>query len=139
MDNNSIENLLGLAIPDNIKTVGFESENSLTNKGNNAWDKDSGMLSIWVLCMMNASDKTNVAIPYKQGEASILGKIVTDDYFGKVPADRLQVANGLLLFKADANHRSKIGISPLRAMPLAVSYDATDQVLTITQFSCMKV
>jgi hypothetical protein len=124
-----------MVIPENVKMVGFESENGLTNKGNNAWNKKVGMLSIWILCMMNASDNTNVAIPYKQGDASKLGKIVTDDYFGKVPAERLQVANGLILFKADANHRSKIGISPLRALPLAVSYDATNQVLTITRFS----
>ncbi|OQP40012.1 hypothetical protein A4H97_17500 [Niastella yeongjuensis] len=134
-DNKGIENLLGMVIPQGIKAVGFETVNGLTNTGTNAWDKKYGMLSIWILCMMNASDKTNVAIPYKQGDASILGKIVTDDYFGKVPAERLQAANGLILFKADANHRSKIGISPLRAMPLAVSYDATNQVLTVTQFS----
>jgi hypothetical protein len=135
MDNESIAHALGIVIPENVKTVGFESENGLTNKGNNAWDKKVGMLSIWILCMLNASDKTNVAIPYKQGDSSKLGKIVTDDYFGKVPADRLQVANGLILFKADANHRSKIGISPLRALPIAVSYDATNQVLTVTRFS----
>lgn len=135
MDKKSIEDLLEVVIPENIKIVGFESENGLTNTGNNAWDKRSGMLSIWILCMMNASDNTNVAIPYKQGDLSQLGKIVTDDYFGKVPAERLQVANGLILFKADANHRSKIGISPLRALPLAISYDATNLVLTVTRFS----
>jgi len=135
LDNKSIEESLGIVIPENIKAVGFESENGLTNTGKNAWDKKVGMLSIWILCMLNASDNTTVAIPYKQGDASTLGKIVTDDYFGKVPPNRLQVANGLILFKADANHRSKIGISPERALPLAVSYDATNEVLTITRFS----
>lgn len=135
LDKKSIEHTLQIVIPESVKVVGFESENGLTNKGTNAWDKEFGMLSIWILCMLNASDNTNVAIPYKQGDVSALGKIVTDDYFGKVPAGRLQAANGLILFKADANHRSKIGISPLRALPLAVSYDATNQVLTITRFS----
>jgi hypothetical protein len=135
MDKNSIEQLLEIVIPESVNSVGFESENGLTNTGKTAWDSKHGMLSLWVLCMMNASDKTNVALPYKKGDVSTLGKIVTDDYFGKVPADRLQVENGLILFKADANHRSKIGISPVRAMPLAVSYDAIDQVLTITKFS----
>jgi hypothetical protein len=135
LNKKSIEDSLGVVIPESIKTVGFESENGLTNTGNTTWDKKAGMLSIWILCMLNASDNTNVAIPYKQGDLSELGKIVTDDYFGKVPAERLQVANGLILFKADANHRSKIGISPLRALPLAISYDATNSVLTITRFS----
>ena len=135
MDKKNMETSLGMEIPESIKRVGFESENGLTNVGNNAWDKTRGMLSLWVLCMMNATDNTNVAIPYKQGDVSKLGKIVTDDYFGKVPAERLQVANGLIIFKADANHRSKIGISPARALPLAISYDATDLVLTVTRFS----
>jgi hypothetical protein len=135
MDKKTIEDSLGVVIPESIKTVGFESENGLTNTGSNTWDKKAGMLSIWILCMLNASDNTNVAIPYKQGDLSELGKIVTDDYFGKVPAERLQVANELILFKADANHRSKIGISPSRALPLAISYDATNLVLTITRFS----
>jgi RimJ/RimL family protein N-acetyltransferase len=135
MDKKRIEDLLELVIPEGIKMVGFESENRLINTGNNAWDKKTGMLSVWILCMMNASDKTTVAIPYKQSEASALGNIVTDDYFGKVPADRLKVENGLILFKADAKHRAKIGISPLRAMPVTAGYDAVNQVLTINRFS----
>jgi hypothetical protein len=36
------------------------------------------MLSIWILSMLNADQKTTVAIPYKQGDEAILGKIVTD-------------------------------------------------------------
>jgi hypothetical protein len=39
------------------------------------------------------------------------------------------------LFKADAKQRSKIGISPLRALPMAASYDAQNKVLTIVQFT----
>jgi hypothetical protein len=85
--------------------------------------------------MLNASHETTVALPYKQGDSSQLGKIVTDDYFGKVPVDRLTVNNGLILFKADADHRSKIGISPKRAIPVVASYDAVNNVLTIAQFS----
>jgi hypothetical protein len=85
--------------------------------------------------MLNASSQTTVAVPYKQGDTSSLGKIVTDDYFGKVPADRLKVDSGLILFKADANHRSKIGVSPKRALPFVASYDAVNNVLTIAQFT----
>jgi hypothetical protein len=126
---------LGIKIPDGVQVVGFESDNRITNKGNISWDKKTGMLSIWILSMMNASDETTVAVPYKQGDTSQLGKIVTDDYFGKVPVERLKVDNGLILFKADAHHRSKIGISPKRALPFVASYDAVNNVLTIAQFS----
>jgi hypothetical protein len=73
-----------------------------------------------------------VVAPYKQGEG--LGPVYTDDYFGKVPADRLRYEKGLIFFKADAKYRSKIGISPQRAMPFICSYDASAGVLTIAQF-----
>lgn len=131
----AIDSAIGMTLPATVHAVAFESDNSVTNKGANTWDKKSGMLSIWILSMMNASEKTTVAVPYKQGDSAKLGKIVTDDYFGKVPADRLKVENGLMLFKADANHRSKIGVAPARALPLVASYDAVNNVLTIAQFS----
>jgi hypothetical protein len=135
LDRNAIDNALAMKIPAEIKAVGFESENSITNNGATAWDKSTGMLSIWILSMMNASDQTTVAIPYKQGDSAKLGKIVTDDYFGKVSVDRLNVGNGMILLKADANQRSKIGIPPKRALPLAASYDAVNNILTIAQFT----
>ncbi len=61
--------------------------------------------------------------------------MVTDDYFGKVPTDRLAVRDGVILFKADGKHRSKIGISPERALGLVASYDAVNTVLTIAEFT----
>jgi hypothetical protein len=76
-----------------------------------------------------------VFVPFKKGDAATLGKIVTDDYFGKLDSSRLSVKDGYLLFKADAKQRSKIGISPLRALPMAASYDAANKVLTIVQFT----
>lgn len=135
LDRNAIRNALNTDIPESIKVVGFESDNSITNNGVNAWDKNTGMLSIWILSMMNAGDQTTVAIPYKQGDTLHLGKIVTDDYFGKVPEERLKVDSGLILFKADSHHRSKIGIPPKRALPVAGSYDPVNNVLSIAQFT----
>ena len=134
LNDSSIEALLG-SIPNGIKKVGFQSENIVTNTGKNSWNKSTGLLSIWVLSMLNADENTTIAIPYKKGDSTLLGKIVTDNYFGKVPADRLIVKDGLILFKADGNHRSKIGISPKRALPLALSYDQKNGVLTIATFS----
>ena len=134
LDDSAIQALLG-KLPTGVKAVGFQSDNMVTNTGRAEWNKSSGMLSIWVLSMLNAGDKTTIAIPYKQGDSASLGKIVTDDYFGKVPADRLKLGDGIMLFKADGNLRSKIGISPERALPMAASYDAANNVLTIAQFS----
>lgn len=131
----AIDSVLGIAVPDGVKSVAFESDNTVTNLGTNAWDKNTGMLSIWILSMLNATDKTTVAVPYKNGDTAQLGKIVTDDYFGKVPAERLKISKGLMLFKADAKHRSKIGVAASRALPLVASYDAVNNVLTIAQFT----
>ncbi|MFN5326632.1 MAG: DUF6786 family protein [Bacteroidota bacterium] len=118
-----------------VHAVGFSSDNTITNLSNNPWGEQYGMLSIWILSMLNAGDQTTIAIPFKKGDSSELGKIVTDDYFGKVPADRLKVGNELMLMKADANYRSKVGISPQRAKPFVGSYDAKNNVLTIAVFS----
>jgi hypothetical protein len=135
LDRTRTDSLLGLQVPTGVEVVAFETENKLTNKGSSAWTKKTGTLSIWILSMMNASEQTTVAAPYKKGDEGKLGKIVTDDYFGKVPADRLKVNDGLILFKADGKYRSKIGISPERALPLVASYDAINSVLTIATFT----
>ena len=134
LNDSAIQQLLG-KLPSGVKAVGFQSDNMITNTGAVEWNKSSGMLSIWILSMLNAGNQTSIAIPYKQGDSATLGKIVTDDYFGKVPAERLKVGDGLILFKADGNQRSKIGLSPARALPMAASYDAANNVLTIAQFS----
>jgi len=134
LNDSAIQSLFG-KLPAGVKAVGFQSDNMITNTGKAEWNKSSGMLSIWILSMLNAGNQTSIAIPYKKGDTAVLGKIVTDDYFGKVPAERLKVGDGLILFKADGNQRSKIGLSPARALPMAASYDATNNVLTIAQFS----
>lgn len=127
--------LLGFPLPENLQIVGFESNNSITNTGNTPWTKEKGLLSIWILSMFNAGNKTTIAVPYKQGNENDLGKLVTDDYFGKVPVDRLKIKNGVIFLNADANYRSKIGISPKRALPILASFDGVNEVLTIAQFS----
>ncbi|MEY3576531.1 MAG: hypothetical protein RL394_113 [Bacteroidota bacterium] len=134
LNDSAIQQFLG-KLPTGVKAVGFQSDNMITNTGAAEWNKSSGMLSIWILSMLNAGNQTSIAIPYKQGDSATLGKIVTDDYFGKVPAERLKVGDGLILFKADGNQRSKIGLSPARALPMAASYDGANNVLTIAQFS----
>jgi hypothetical protein len=138
LSKSSVDSVLGIAIPQSVQSVAFESDNSITNKGVTAWDKKTGMLSIWILSMLNASEKTTVIVPYKQPDSIKPGRGITDDYFGKVPADRLKIEKGRMIFKADANHRSKVGVSPAWALPVAGSYDAKNSVLTIAQFSLHK-
>jgi hypothetical protein len=126
---------LGVPAPAGVKCVAYASDNKITNKGANAWTKDTGLLSIWILGMFNPSPATTIVVPFKTGPESELGPAVNDAYFGKVPADRLIVKDGVLFFSGDGNYRSKIGISPRRAKPFAGSYDAKNGVLTIVNLT----
>jgi len=126
---------LGMAPPAGVKTVAYESVNEIQNAGKEPWKKETGLLSMWILAMLNPSPATTVVVPYEEGPEAELGPIVNDTYFGKVPAERLKVGHGLIYFKADAKMRTKIGLSPKRAKPVLGSYDAKNQVLTIVQYT----
>jgi hypothetical protein len=129
------ESALGISVDSSLDFVGFESENILTNKGQSNWNEQSGALSVWMLAMFNPSPGGVVFIPYKEGSEAEAGKIVSDDYFGKVPPDRLIIKDGVIFFKTDGKYRSKIGISPQRALPYCGSYDPEKQVLTLLWYS----
>ena len=85
--------------------------------------------------MFNSSDETVVVIPIRPGSTEALGPPVIDDYYGKVPSSRLQVRDNVVLFRGDAQLRSKIGISPKRALPIEGSYDPVRNLLTLVQFT----
>ena len=126
---------LGLKLPNGVAAVAFESANTIRNTGGQAWQKDRGLLSIWILGMFNASPGATVVVPYEAGPESARGPVVNDTYFGKVPAERLRVQDGRAFFRADANYRSKIGFSPRRAKSLLGSYDAASHTLTLVHFT----
>ena len=134
-----VANFIEMPLEEGIDLVGFETDNKLTNMGDHSWDEKSGMLSIWILSMLNPSDDTYVIVPFKKGSKSELGNILTDYRFGggDIPKDRLSISEdkGVIIFKADGKSRGKIGVSPKRALPLAASYDSKNQVLTLAYFS----
>jgi hypothetical protein len=129
------ENVLKLSLDSSLNFVAFETVNTLKNAGETTWNEKNGFLSVWLLCMFNPSEQGVVFIPFREGDETALGKKVTDDYFGKVPEDRLIVKENRLFFKIDGKFRSKIGISPERALPFCGSYDAGNRVLTLLQYS----
>jgi hypothetical protein len=117
------------------EAVGYESENTITNTGDNAWTKETGLLSVWILGMFNPSPSTTVVIPFVAGPEDELGPVVNDAYFGKVPAERLVVADGVLYFRGDGEERGKIGVSRKRARPVMGSYDSDGGVLTLVEYT----
>jgi len=129
LTDSQIKNKLNAVFQDDVKRVGYETVNQLTNTGSENWTKETGLLSIWLLGMFNPSDEVTIVVPYKAKAESEY--IVKDDYFGKIPSDRLVVKDGIVFFKGDGKQRGKIGIPPQRALPVIGSYDAKNKVLTV--------
>jgi len=129
LDKNSVEKNLQITILSSVQFVAYESNNQIKNTGNEQWKKDDGLLSIWLLGMMNPTPQTKVMIPFvpKQNAKSY----ITDNYFGEIPKERLLVKDSVLFFRCDGKSRGKLGISPAIAKPIVGSYDFEKNVLTI--------
>ncbi len=112
------EKSLGIELGD-MRFVGYRSTNRLTNIGENDWHKETGLLSIWILGMYKPGTRTTIVIPFRTGDEAEHGPIVNDAYFGKPPAERLKIGNGVLFFSGDGRYRSKIGLPPRRAAAFA--------------------
>jgi hypothetical protein len=125
---------LGLPPSDGVSLVAFESDSRVSNTGQNAWQKDTGLLSIWILGMFTPSPSATIVVPIKPGSVSKLGVNVTSDYFGAIPPDRLKVKKNMVFLRGDGKFRSKIGINPRRSKGVLGAYDADNHVLTIVQF-----
>lgn len=117
-----------------VKLVGYETANTVTNRGA-AMTRPKGLVSIWILGMLNAGPRTVVIVPYKPGDPGRLGPEVKSDYFGAIPPERLKITPEAILFRADADCRSKIGTSQRRARNVLGSIDFRAGVLTLVQFT----
>lgn len=118
-----------------VPSVAFESHNTVTNTGAAPWTRETGLLSVWILGMFQPSDDTVIIVPFHQGSVEELGPIVNDAYFGKVPEARLQTFERVLLFRGDGKYRSKIGLSPTRALAYVASYAVGTATLTLVTYS----
>ncbi|WP_263359241.1 DUF6786 family protein [Acidicapsa ligni] len=118
-----------------VKVVGFQSNNKLTNLAPQAFSKSTGLLSLWVLGQFRSSPHAEIILPIRSGPVDKLGTPVTTDYFGAVPADRIHIGDNAVFLKADANYRSKMGLSQARSKGVLGSYDPDNHVLTVVQFS----
>lgn len=120
-----------MKLPAGVQWVAFSSTNAITNSGKEAWTRDKGLMNVWVLGMYAPSSDAVTIIPF---DSKGTGDIVRDDYFGKVPSDRLTTHEGHLTFRCDGQLRSKIGVSPGRAKSVLGSYSAAAKLLTIVQY-----
>jgi hypothetical protein len=126
----------GVDPPSAARWVAFETVNRATNVGPTAWTRSGGLVSVWILGQFPASADSVVVVPFVPPDPSDRSAIVRDGYFGEVPPDRLIVRprDGHLLFKADGEHRSKIGVGPARARPVLGSYGREAGLLTLVHY-----
>lgn len=128
-------NKLGVLPSSDVRLVAYESDNKIRNLGTSAWNKDTGLLSVWILGMFNPSPSTTIVVPFKPGPESELGVKLTSDYFGSIPPERLVIKDNVIFFRADGKFRGKIGLNPKRSKAVLGSYDSDGKTLTIVQFT----
>lgn len=120
---------------EDLTHLGYVSEVTFENLSEEPLQKETGLLSIWMLGMYVAGPRTFVVAPFERAGS---GKIVTDSYFseGGIDSDRLMINEkaGYLLFRADARERSKIGLSRSRASSTIGSIDRARNLLTVWRF-----
>ena len=136
-----LTNDLGITIDDSVKTVAYESLNTLTNAGSDDWgldieeNREKGMICLWTLGMMKGLANGRVIIPFIPGAEAELGPKVIGDYFDQVPADRLKIAEDFCSFRCDAKQAGKIGVRSGRAKNVFGCYDIANKQLTIVKFN----
>ena len=136
MDAGEVAADFNIQLTNDMKIVAYKSENKITNTGDKAWTKEGGLVSVWMLGCFNPTPTTTVFIPYKQDAE---GTIVNDEYFGKIPADRLIKENGIIYFKIDGLYRSSWDCRLHGQRIFAGSYDSSKGVLTILWCSLPKL
>ena len=121
----------GMSLPEGVKVVAYTTDNRITNTGTTEWNEKTGSPCIWILDMFRPGDETVIVVPFKKTDSAEFKKVVTSDYFGEIPADRLKHTDERLFFKADGKSRGKLGVSPSHAPKALGSYDAENRVLTV--------
>ena len=134
LSNAEIAQRIGISLDTSVKAVAYQTDNIITNTGKTAWTEATGMPVIWMLDMFTPSPATVIVVPYKNLSGEAFNKVVTSDYFGQIPPDRLKHTDDMLFLKADGKSRGKLGIVPTYAKSVAGSYDPQHKVLTIIIF-----
>ena len=135
LDKRDAADILETAIAEDIDWVGYKTINKMTNTGKEEWTRETGTLSIWMLDMFTPGENITVVIPFEKGDIKKLGPVATTNYFGEIPPERIRFGDQTIFFKTDGKKRSKLGLAPGRAKPVAGSYDEDKQVLTIIHYS----
>ena len=129
LDGSQIEKSLGVPPGGAVDAVAYRTRNRVTNTGDAAWTKKSGLISIWMLGMFPPTEGSILVLPLKTGATGEPNTNYTG--FGQIPPDRVVVKGDHLFFKGDGKERGKLGIPPSRAMPFCGCWQSDIGVLTL--------
>jgi hypothetical protein len=138
IESQAITSELAIEVNSGLKTVAYTTINRITCLNDFAWTKETGTICIWMLDMFNTAPQAVTVVPFNEGSESELGKIVTSDYFGEIPADRLKTDEKAVYLKTDGKYRSKLGLNGKRTKAIAGNYDPDSRRLTIITFDVDK-
>ena len=138
IERSDVEKSLGLTMSAKVSTVAYTTDNKILNLNDFTWTKETGAICIWILDMFIPAPKAVTVIPFIEGDENDLGKIVTSDYFGEIPSDRLKIQGNTIYLKTDGKFRSKLGLNGKRTKSIAGNYDPDMKRLTITTFEVDK-
>ena len=134
LSDNNVADKLQVEMPEGVNAVAYETANKITNKNDFEWTPETGTVCIWILDMFNPSEAAVTVVPYHAGDEKEWGKVVTSDYFGEIPADRLVDDGEILYLKTDGKSRGKLGMNAKRTKAVAGNYDPLAKRLTIVTF-----
>ena len=126
----SIEQNLQTGMGSDIQVVAYETENTLVNTGESSWTRRTGAPAVWLLGMLKPTPQTVIVLPIRGDSSSAR---LHDNYFGKIPGDRLKLIGDHAFLKADGKFRGKVGIPRQNATKFIGSYDAGNKVLTLLE------
>ncbi len=129
---------LGIEISPSVSTVAYVTNNRITNLNDFEWTGETGTICIWILDMFIPSPEAVTIIPFNKGSEAESGKIVTSDYFGEIPPDRLRIKDNNIYLKTDGKYRSKLGLNGKRTKAVAGNYDPSSGRLTVTTYDVDK-
>jgi len=133
-----IASRLHIELPARVMTVGYTTDHAIINLNDFEWTEATGAICIWILDMFNPAPRATTFIPFREGDEQTLGVVVTSDYFGEIPADRLKIHDDHIFLKTDGKFRSKLGLNAKRTQAIAGNYDPDSKRLTITTFDVDK-
>ncbi|MGJ3243520.1 MAG: DUF6786 family protein [Opitutales bacterium] len=126
-----LERFLAVPLAPDIELVAYASVNRITNRGDFAWTRETGMPSIWILGMYPPSPRTVAVIPLLEPPGPEAGPTVNTAYFGEPEPDQLAITPFAVYFRGDGRHRAKIGVPWALSTGRAGSYAADTGVLTL--------